>query len=218
MAWTNNYSLLKCFISHTFQLVNEQGEIINFHVPSYREMLEKTEYSFLLNFITKNQVKTLQDMLKVDSPKEALEMSLCDPRLTNLKEFAPIARTLMSALRLALPDIEIVDRHLMFGSIPFTTEIWDAFCYIYQNALGVKVEPMPVFANEKARQMWLKSQEFRKKTAEIKKSGKNQNPLHIFSLIAYRFPYTFEQLFDMTYEQLLYLQEIAAKMIAYEMV
>ena len=219
MKWTNNYSLLSLFNTHNLRLVNEVGEIVIIHIPSYREVLNESSYAFLFNFIDENKIEEMSQSLKHKTITTTIEMLMCNPEITNIKEFAPISNALRKGFKLVFPDFRVSDdRHIYFKDVPLDDDLWNEIRYVYSNGYGVQTEKMPEFANELARQIYLKSIAAKKKSRDIKNKSESSGDktVHVFSLIAYKFPYTFEQILDMTIAQVNYLQSIASKMIAYE--
>lgn len=223
MEWSNNFSISHLFLTHEVVITSPQNDIYRIHIPSLRELTEDPFYYQLLRFLDEEQLTTWQKVLKETDAGEILRRFVCDPRITNLKEFSSFSNLLRQNLYKVLVDFRIEDRRLYAGSSLITQEFLTELVYILRLGIGQQVEKPQHFGpdEEQARLFYERAQAARRKATKIRSEQESKNDsdplIQMFVIINYKFPvYSIEQLYDMTFAQLRYLQQTAASMISYE--
>lgn len=195
------------------------------HLPSLKEQFDNPDYSWFYNFISYKMNDLLKSLQNKCSPSELIAMLICDPKITNIVQFRAVYKLLLSSFKLIFPAFEIKSRILYLSKdTMLDDEVLNEVIYIYKLGWGIEEEKPPVFGPDEqaAKAFYEKAKLAEEKIARIKAennkdAASNKDGLmNMFTIIAYRFPYTFEQLYDMTMFQLLYLRNISLNMISYE--
>lgn len=224
MAWESNLSCSNLFLNHIVTIRNGE-QSVSFKVPSLRETRENTAWLFITDFMQEDAVERWKKIFTSATDILHIIRIILSGELSKFTEFYQIRLTLQTALQLIFKDFRYdVTGLFVDEKQPLTLDIWDAVSVNYLRACGFQVEERPYFGPdaqaerefyEKKRQMQRKIQSIR--AASINQNEKSQDRLmSTFVLISYHFPYTFEQMYDMTMMQLNYLQTISSRMIGYE--
>lgn len=222
MEWSNNLTVSRLFLSHDITLSNDANESYLIHIPSLRELSCNPFYHQFLQLLDGEQMEAWKKALKESSIAEILRRFMCDPRITNLKEFSPISNLLREHLSDILPQFKIEERNILVNGHPLTDDLLIELVYLLRLGIGQKVEKPPHFGpdEEAARLFYERSQAAKRKAEKIRAENSTDNKdslMQMFILINYKFPvYTIEQMYNMTLAQLKYLQQMATAMISYE--
>lgn len=192
-------------------------------IPSLREQFQDEHYTTLINFAELKNVKNINDLFRTQfSVVELFNTFLCNPTITNIKDFRQITTNLKLSFQLIFPDFNIQDRQIYVGkNVLLTQDLFDLINYVYKTALGYHVEQEPHFGpdEQEAKAFYERQKLMEDKIEEIRNANSSKDKdalLDVFTLICYKFNYTFEQLYDMTMGQLGYLQKISSRIISYE--
>lgn len=221
MEWQNTLTVSRLFLTHDIDLAGPNRESVVVHIPSLKEYLEEPFYNSFISLFSDEQMEVWHKIFKDLRKGDLLHLLMVEPEITNLKEFSSLSHSLHDHIRLVLPKFEIRERQLYSGDTLLTSDAIDEILFVLQTGIGQKVERPQHFGpdEEAARLFYERAKAAKAKADKIRaeaKSGDKDGLISMFTMIAYRFPYTFEQMYDMTIMQLHYLQSTASAMLAYE--
>lgn len=221
MEWTNTLTVSHLFLTHDVVVNGPDGQYV-VHIPSLREYLDSSFYTQLLQLFSDEQLEVWRKTMPKLDKSSLLQMLMTEPRITNLKEFSTISKQLHANLKKVLPNFTIRDRRLYSGESPLTDEALTEILYILSLGIGKRVErPQHFGPDEQAAKLFYeRARAARAKADKIKAENPQQSDrdslMDMFVMISYRFPYTFENMYDMTLMQLHYLQRMSSQMVSYE--
>lgn len=221
MEWQNTLSVSRLFLTHDIDLAGPNQEDIVVHIPSLKEFLQQPFYNRFISLFSDEQLADWRNIFKDLGKDELLQLLMTEPQITNLKEFSSLSRSLHDNLHLILPKFEIRERRLYSGNTLLTADAIDEILFVLQLGIGQKVERPQHFGpdEEAARLFYERAKAAKARANKIRSEAKDDGRdglMSMFTMIAYRFPYTFEQMYDMTIMQLHYLQSTASAMVSYE--
>ena len=145
-----------------------------------------------------------------------------------LKELQNLAKAIRDALSFFFDSEVILNKGKIVINKSFTLEedFFNYVVYILRKSEGMKVEPPRTFSSEADRQRYLKQLEQEEKIRQIRANGTNlisggkqggsKSFLDTFNVITQAYPqYKFEDLYQMTFEQIVYLHQNAGKILTY---
>ncbi len=222
MAWTSNHSVSRLFLTHDVTFTN-QDKSFTMHIPSLRETIEQPEYLRFADFLSPMRIAAVMKVFKQNfTYSQVYSMLLCNPLVTNLKEFRDISNALLAGFRLAFPQFRITDERVveLAPNVPLDDEVFSEVTFHYPTALGHKVERIPVFGpnDAAARQFYERTMEAKAKAQELKQkqAADEDGLMSVFTIICYKWNYRPEELYDLTFEQVYYLQHMAQEELSYE--
>lgn len=221
MEWSNNFSLSHLFLTHEVVITSTEGRC-EMHIPSLRELTLNPFFYQILQLLDGDQLEVWKKVLHEDDAAEILRRLMCDPQITNLKEFSSISTLIREHMTDILPKFGIKERQLYVGDVPLTKDLLIEVFYLLRLGMGQKVEKPIHFGpdEEQARLFYERAEAAKRKAEKIRaanQSDDNDSLMQLFVMVNYKFPvYSIEQMYDMTFAQLRYLQQTAASMISYE--
>ena len=221
MEWINSLSVSRLFLTHDIDIAGPNNESIVVHIPSVKEQLTEPFYSQFISLFSDEQMETWNKIWPQFDKATILQTLMTEPKITNLVEFANLSHSLHEKMTLVLPKFRIHDRKLYSDNTLLTVDAIDEILFILQLGIGRKIERPQHFGpdEEAARQFYERAKAAKAKSEKIRAEAQSEDHdglLDMFTIISYRFPYTFEQMYDMTLMQLHYLQSTASAMVGYE--
>lgn len=221
MEWSNTLTVSRLFLTHDIDIIGPNHASVIVHIPSLREYLDQPFYNQFISLFSDEQMGTWKKIVPNLDKGTLLQMLMTTPALTNLKEFNVLSHSLHEHISLILPKFNIRERKLYSDDTLLTVDAIDELLFVLQQGLGKRVERPQHFGpdEEAARQFYERAKAAKAKAEKIRSEAQNSSGdglISMFTMITYRFPYTFEQLYDMTLMQLYYLQSTASAMLGYE--
>ena len=221
MEWSNTFSISHLYYTHDIMIFGPAGEQVVVHIPSLREQLDESFYSRFLQLFDDESLNIWTKLLPDLDKGQILQALMTDPRLTNLQEFSALSQLLHEKMPTLLPHFEIRDRQLYSGNTPLTGDAVDEVIFVLSMGMGKKVERPQHFGpdEEAARKFYERAKAAQARAAKIRaenSKGDHDGLMDMFVMISINFPYTFEQMYDMTLAQLHYLQRMSSQIMSYE--
>lgn len=230
MKWTSDYSLEKIFLTKEIILKNEEGMQIIMKIPTIADHILHPEINIFNNIINSKKSEMIKFYQTLTEQEIKTELQLCWNIMLKgyLKELQNLATAIRDALSFFFNSEVILSKGKIVINESFTLEedFFNYMIYVLRKSEGMKVEPPRTFSSEADRQKYLKQLEQEEKIRQIRANGTNlisngkqggdKSFLNIFNMIIQAYPqYKFEDLYQMTFEQIVYLQENAGKVLKY---
>lgn len=222
MEWSNTLSISQLFLTHDVTIVGPNHEVIIVHLPSLREQLTNSFFSKFIQIFDSDSLELWRKFAPDAGKGQILQLLMTEPKITNIKEFSFLSKLLHEHITDILPQFNVQNRLLYSGDTPLTDDAVDEILFVLLQGIGKTVERPQHFGpgEEMARKFYERAQMARAKANRIRAEAPNQSNrdglMDMFVMISYSFPYTFEQMYDMTLMQLHYLQHMSSKMMSYE--
>lgn len=220
MDWSNTLSISHLFYTHDIVVLGPANEQIIVHIPSLREQLDESFYVRFLQLFNEESMVLWTKLLPDSDKGQILQALMTDPRLTNLQEFSVLSKLLHEKMPTLLPRFEIRERQLYSEKTLLTGDAIDEVLFVLSTGIGKKVERPQHFGpdEEAARKFYERAKAAQAKSAKLRaehSSTNNDGLMDMFVMISINFPYTFEQMYDMTLAQLHYLQRMSSQIMSY---
>lgn len=232
MQWITDYSIEKMFVDHNVFIYNKDNTIkLKMHVPSIAEHYCNPCINVFLNIFNtkKNDFLHLFTMMGLQ----------CDTEyqlLYNLyiygyyQELISAREQVLETIHFLFNDDIIIENNtikLVNNSLTLDEDLWNYILYVIRSADGMKVEPPRTFKSEADKALYKAQLEREEKIRQIKMTGTNQigggkinkaeGVLQPFLIAIKAFPqYKIEDLMQMTFSQVGYLQNYAGKILRYD--
>jgi hypothetical protein len=221
MSWKSDYSILKLFVNNRVITISDGDKQCKFAVPSIRDTINDSNFNKFLGLMSNQMQMKIQPIFKVDNSWEVTKKLLVDPQITNLKEFKTFYQIIDSTLKTYWHGYAISkNREILWNNNVVDVELWNEFIGSLRNGCGLEAETKePKFANEAARKLWEQQQADEARIAQIR--GENgagdENLIKACLQVSYAIPsYSLDKLFDLSFSQFKFLQEIARNYPAYQ--
>lgn len=223
MEWINNLSLTKLFTNKEVVLRNEKKEEIKMIVPTIKEKFNNENLIVFYGILSEGK-KKFQEIFKVlnISIENNLDVinALCF-KTVSFVEFQRFRQDILKSFEFLFKTVKINDkREILIQGHLLDINLWEEIEYILLTCDGESVTKMPANITPEYREFLQQQKENEEKIKKVKgasnNSGSPDGILKIFLIIVYIFPsFNFEQLFDMTLSQIIWLQRLSSKAINY---
>lgn len=221
MSWKSDYSISKLFVNKRVVTISNDSKFCKFTVPSMRDSMNDSNLSKFFGLISDKMLYQLKNLFKTNSNLEVIKKLLTDPQVTNLKDFKVFYTIIDSTLKKYLQNYSISeDRKMMWNNNEIDDELWLEFVNSICDGCGIEHSKNELkFANEAARKLWEQQQADEARIAQIR--GENgagdENLIKACLQVSYAMPsYSLDKLFDLSFSQFKFLQEIARNYPAYQ--
>lgn len=222
MEWSNTLAVSYLFLTHDITIAGPENEQIVLHIPSLKEQLNNPFFRRFTQLFDDESMAVWSKLVPSFDKGTILQMLMTEPRVTNIKEFSSLSALLHANMPLILPHFEIRDRKLFSDATPLTNDAVDEILFILSTGMGKTVERPQHFGpdEEAARLFYERAKAAKAKANKIRTENADKTDrdglMDMFVMISLHFPYTFEQMYDMTLMQLHYLQTMSSRIMGYE--
>lgn len=221
MEWSNTLAVSRLFLTHDVDVMGPDGHYV-VHIPSLKEYLDSSFYNQFIQLFSDEQMEIWRKIMPNLDKAVLLQTLMTEPRITNLKEFSALSKRLHEKMTMVLPKFNIRERQLFSDDSLITDEALTEILYILNLGIGKNVERPQHFGPDEAaaKAFYERARAAKAKADKIKAENPQQSNrdtlMDMFVMISYHFPYTFEQMYDMTLLQLHYLQSMSSSMLSYK--
>ena len=231
MKWTSDYSVEKLFISKQIRLVNEKKQEVIIRVPTIAEAYQNKSFNIFLH-IFNDKKGVFTDILQVLQKNPKTDLELCWELLLcgHILELKDVSEAIRQTIKFIFQITNFkMENNIIWlsDSLTLDEDLFNYVLFILRKSEGMKVEPPRTFKSEADRQRYLEQLAREEKIRKIRsegnalisngKIGGKTSILNSFTMIIQAFPtYNFEQLFNMCFEQIVFLQQAAGKILKYQ--